>query len=47
MRSKVATRIQNETPREVRLFVRYYTALVVWIQRISGKKGSVAKKADR
>lgn len=37
MRSKVAKRIQDETPEEVRIFVRQYTDIVVRINQIIKK----------
>ena len=39
MRSKVATRIQNETPDEVRIFVRQYTDIVLRINQLLQAKG--------
>jgi transcriptional regulator with XRE-family HTH domain len=39
MRSKVAQRIQDETPPEVRIFVRHYTDIVVRIHELMQEKG--------
>ncbi|BAV05762.1 Helix-turn-helix [Filimonas lacunae] len=39
MRSKVAIKIQEETPLEVRTFMRLYTDIVVRINEILAKKG--------
>ena len=39
MRSKVAKRIQDETPEEVRIFVRQYADIVVRINEIMETKG--------
>ncbi|MES2060454.1 MULTISPECIES: helix-turn-helix transcriptional regulator [unclassified Mucilaginibacter] len=39
MRSKVAQRIQDETPQEVRIFVRQYTDIVVRINELMQEKG--------
>ncbi len=39
MRSNVAKRIQDETPEEVRIFVRQYTDIVVRINAILRSKG--------
>ena len=48
MRSKVAKRIQDETPEEVRIFVRQYTDIVVRINKIMETKGNTQKDlADR
>jgi len=48
MRSKVAQKIQDETPEEVRIFVRQYTDIVVRINEILQKKGYTQKYlADR
>jgi transcriptional regulator with XRE-family HTH domain len=48
MRSKVAKRIQDETPEEVRIFVRQYTDIVVRINEIMETKGYTQKDlADR
>ncbi|MEO8821659.1 MAG: helix-turn-helix transcriptional regulator [Ginsengibacter sp.] len=44
MRSKVAKRIQSETPEEVRIFVRRYTDIVVRIHEIMKAKGYTQKK---
>jgi transcriptional regulator with XRE-family HTH domain len=43
MRSKVAKRIQEETPDEVRIFVRQYTDIVVRINSLLEKKGYTQK----
>lgn len=43
MRSKVAKRIQDETPKEVRIFVRQYTDIVVRINEIMETKGYTQK----
>ena len=43
MRSKVAKRIQDETPEEVRIFVRHYTDIVVRINDIMKSKGYTQK----
>jgi transcriptional regulator with XRE-family HTH domain len=43
MRSKVAKRIQDETPEEVRIFVRQYTDIVVRIHEIMQAKGDTQK----
>jgi transcriptional regulator with XRE-family HTH domain len=48
MRSKVAKRIQEETPEEVRIFVRQYTDIVLRINQILQAKGYTQKDlADR
>jgi transcriptional regulator with XRE-family HTH domain len=48
MRSKVAQRIQEETPDEVRIFVRQYTDIVLRINQILQAKGYTQKDlADR
>jgi transcriptional regulator with XRE-family HTH domain len=39
MRSKIAKKIENETPEEVRIFVRQYTDIVVRINEILKAKG--------
>src|SRR5260221_14430357 len=39
MRRKVAKRIQNETPAEVRIFVRQYTDIVLRINQLLKAKG--------
>lgn len=44
MRSKVAKRIQTETPQEVRIFVRQYTDIVVRINEILQQKGYTQKE---
>ncbi|TFF37694.1 helix-turn-helix domain-containing protein [Mucilaginibacter psychrotolerans] len=43
MRSKVAQQIQDETPQEVRIFVRQYTDIVVRINEIMQEKGYTQK----
>lgn len=43
MRSKVAKRIQEETPEEVRIFVRQYTDIVIRINQILLAKGYTQK----
>lgn len=43
MRSKVAKKIQDETPEEVRIFVRQYTDIVLRINHILKKKGFTQK----
>ncbi|HXS59048.1 MAG TPA: helix-turn-helix transcriptional regulator [Hanamia sp.] len=43
MRSKIAKRIQDETPEEVRIFVRQYTDIVVRINEIMQAKGYTQK----
>lgn len=43
MRSKVAKRIQNETPEDVRIFVRQYTDIVIRINEILRAKGYTQK----
>jgi transcriptional regulator with XRE-family HTH domain len=43
MRSKVAQRIQDETPEEVRIFVRQYTDIVLRINQILKAKGYTQK----
>ncbi|SFW85879.1 helix-turn-helix domain-containing protein [Chitinophaga sancti] len=43
MRSKVATQIQEETPEEVRIFVRQYTDIVIRINQILQAKGYTQK----
>lgn len=43
MRSKVAKRIQDETPEDVRIFVRQYTDIVVRINEIMETKGYTQK----
>ncbi|HLZ17723.1 MAG TPA: hypothetical protein VKQ08_11810 [Cyclobacteriaceae bacterium] len=40
MRSKVARRIQEETPDEVRIFVRQYTDIVVRINQLMQAPGN-------
>lgn len=43
MRSKVAKKIQEETPEEVRIFVRQYTDIVLRINQILQAKGYTQK----
>jgi ribosome-binding protein aMBF1 (putative translation factor) len=43
MRSKVAKRIQDETPEDVRIFVRQYTDIVARINEIMETKGYTQK----
>jgi transcriptional regulator with XRE-family HTH domain len=43
MRSKVAKRILEETPEEVRIFVRQYTDIVLRINQILKAKGYTQK----
>jgi len=43
MRSQVAKRIQDETPEEVRIFVRQYTDIVLRINQILNAKGYTQK----
>jgi transcriptional regulator with XRE-family HTH domain len=43
MRSKVAKRIQNEIPEDVRIFVRQYTDIVMRINEILLAKGYTQK----
>lgn len=43
MRSKVAKQIQEETPEEVRIFVRQYTDIVIRIKQILQAKGYTQK----
>lgn len=43
MRSKVAKRIHDETPEEVRIFVRQYTDIVLRINDILERKGYTQK----
>jgi len=43
MKSKVAERIQAETPEEVRIFVRQYTDIVLRINQILKAKGYTQK----
>jgi len=51
MKSKVAERIQAETPGEVRIFVRQYTDIVLRINQILTAKGytqkSLAEKMNK
>ncbi|MBN8857169.1 MAG: helix-turn-helix transcriptional regulator [Sphingobacteriales bacterium] len=43
MRSKIAKRIQSETPEEVRIFVRQYTDIIVRINELIKAKGYTQK----
>jgi transcriptional regulator with XRE-family HTH domain len=43
MRSKIAKKIQGETPEEIRIFVRQYTDIVIRINLLLGKKGYTQK----
>jgi transcriptional regulator with XRE-family HTH domain len=43
MRSKIAKKIQDETPEEVRIFVRQYTDIVLRINLLLQKKGYTQK----
>ncbi|MGH2645265.1 MAG: helix-turn-helix domain-containing protein [Chitinophagaceae bacterium] len=43
MRSKVAQRILEETPEEVRIFVRQYTDIVVRINELLAERGYTQK----
>lgn len=43
MRSKVAKRIQSETPEELRIFVRQYTDIIVRINELIKAKGYTQK----
>ncbi|OMP75669.1 MULTISPECIES: helix-turn-helix transcriptional regulator [unclassified Chitinophaga] len=43
MRSKVAKQIQEETPAEVRIFVRQYTDIVIRIEQILQARGYTQK----
>ncbi len=43
MRSKVAKRIQSETPEELRIFVRQYTDIVIRINELIKAKGYTQK----
>jgi transcriptional regulator with XRE-family HTH domain len=48
MRSNIAKKIQDETPEEVRIFVRQYTDIVIRINQILQSKGYTQKDlADR
>jgi transcriptional regulator with XRE-family HTH domain len=44
MRSKIAKKIQDETPEELRIFVRQYTDIVVRINEILHSKGYSQKE---
>jgi transcriptional regulator with XRE-family HTH domain len=43
MQSKIAKKIQDETPDEVRIFVRQYTDIVLRINQILREKGYTQK----
>jgi transcriptional regulator with XRE-family HTH domain len=43
MRSKIAKKIQQETPDEIRIFVRQYTDIVVRINQLMEAKGYTQK----
>jgi transcriptional regulator with XRE-family HTH domain len=43
MRSKIAKKMQDETPREVRIFVRQYTDIVIRINELLSAKGYTQK----
>jgi len=43
MRSKIAKKIQEETPEEVRIFVRQYTDIVLRIHQLLEDKGYTQK----
>ena len=43
MRSKIAKKMQEETPREVRIFVRQYTDIVIRINELLSAKGYTQK----
>lgn len=43
MRSKVAKKIQSETPEELRIFVRQYTDIVIRINELIKAKGYTQK----
>lgn len=43
MRCKVAKRIQNDTPEDVRIFVRQYTDIVIRINELLRAKGYTQK----
>lgn len=43
MRSKIAREIQEETPEEVRIFVRQYTDIVLRINQLLQEKGYTQK----
>lgn len=51
MKSKIAEKIQTETPEEVRIFVRQYTDIVLRINQILKAKGytqkSLAEKMNK
>ena len=43
MRSKIAQKMQEETPKEVRIFVRQYTDIVIRINELLSAKGYTQK----
>ncbi len=43
MRSKIAQKMQDETPKEVRIFVRQYTDIVIRINELLSAKGYTQK----
>jgi transcriptional regulator with XRE-family HTH domain len=43
MKSKIARKIQSETPKEVRIFVRRYTDIVIRIHELMQCKGFTQK----
>ena len=43
MRSKIAKKMQEETPKEVRIFVRQYTDIVIRINELLSAKGYTQK----
>ncbi|HTN05872.1 helix-turn-helix transcriptional regulator [Agriterribacter sp.] len=43
MRSKVAKKIQSETPEELRIFVRQYTDIIIRINELIKAKGYTQK----
>jgi antitoxin component HigA of HigAB toxin-antitoxin module len=43
MRSKIAKKIQDETPEEARIFVRQYTDIVLKIHQLMNKQGITQK----
>ena len=51
MRSKIAQRILDETPKDVEVFVRWYGDVVVLVKKIMDEKGytqrDLAKKLDK
>jgi transcriptional regulator with XRE-family HTH domain len=43
MRSKIAKKIQAETPEELRIFVRWYTDIVIKVNQIMKARGYTQK----